>query len=310
MRLWLAALLLVLAGQVRAETLKVAVGQKGFWDTSITAWGDRAGFFKREGLDLELLYTEGGAETQQAVISGSVEIGIGAGTLGVLGAAVRGAPLRAFAAEWHGASDLFWYVRAASPIQSLKDAAGKTAGFSTVGSSSHLVLLSLLDAAGVSARGTPTGGAGATLTQVMSGQIEVGWSVVPIGLAEVDAGQIRIVARGTDVPALAEQTTRLNIVNANYLAAHRDVVARFARAYRASLDWAYADPKAVDWFADGLGIDRALAMRARDDFYHKAAMQPDVVKGLDTTLRQAVELKRVPSGTTLQQVNAMLDIVP
>ena len=308
--LWGVLLAVLLARPAGAETLKVAVGQKGFWDTSITAFGDRAGLFRKEGLTLELLYTDGGAETQQAVISGSVEIGIGAGTLGVLGAAVRRAPIKAFGAEWQGASDLFWYARAADPLRSLRDAGGKTVGFSTVGSSSHLVLLSLLDAAGVQAKPTPTGGAGATLTQVMSGQIDIGWSVVPIGLREVDAGQIRILARGTDVPALAEQTTRVNIVNANYLAANRDVVVRFARAYQASLDWAYANPEAVQWFAEGLNIDPALAQRARDDFYRKEAMRPDVVRGLETTLKQAIELKRVPATTTIDQVKSVIEILP
>jgi NitT/TauT family transport system substrate-binding protein len=300
---------MLLAGAAQAETLKVAVGQKGFWDTSIAVWGDRAGFFKKEGLTLDILYTDGGAETQQAVISGSVEIGIGTGTLGVLGAVVRHAPVRAFTAEWHGASDLYWYVRAADPIRSLRDAAGKTAGFSAVGSSSHLILLSLLDAAGVQAKPTPTGGAGATLTQVMSGQVDLGWSAPPVGLREVDAGQIRIVARGADLPALAEQTTRVNIVNANYLGAHRDVVERFARAYRASLAWAYADTQAITWYAEGLGVDVAVAQRVRDEFYHADAMQPDTVRGLETTLRQAIELKRVPPATTIGQARTMVDIV-
>ena len=82
--LLLAAVLMAAGAQ--AETLKLAVGQKGFWDTSIAAWGERAGFFKQEGLDLDILYTDGGAQTQQAVISGGVQIGIGVGTLGVLAA--------------------------------------------------------------------------------------------------------------------------------------------------------------------------------------------------------------------------------
>lgn len=306
--LWLTAVLAALAGPAWAEKLKVAVGQKGFWDTSITVWGERAGLFRKEGLELDILYTEGGAETQQAVISGSVEIGIGAGTLGVIGAAMRGAPIRAFAAEWQGASDLFWYVRASDPIRSLKDASGKTAAFSTAGSSSQLVLLDLLKAAGVQARPVAAGGASATLTQVMSGQLDIGWSVASVGLREVEAGQTRIIARGTDNPALSEQTTRVNIVNAAYLKANRAVVARFARAYQASLDWAYADPQALVWFAQDLAINPGLAQRARDTFYLKSAMQPDKVQGIDVLLKQALELKRVPAGTTLEQAMTSFDI--
>ena len=302
-------IVLLLSTPTQAETLKLAVGQKGFWDTSIAVWGDRAGFFAKEGLTLDILYTDGGAETQQAVISGGVEIGIGTGTLGVLGAAFRGAPVKAFAAEWHGASDLYWYVRADSPIQTLRDAGNKTAAFSSAGSSSNLVILALLDAAGVKARPTPTGGAAATLTQVMSGQIDIGWSVSPVGLREAEAGQIRVVARGTDLPGLADQTIRLNIVNATYLAAHRDIMLRFARAYRASLEWAYAEPQAVTWFAEGLGIDRALAQRARDDSYRRDAMTPTDIRGLDTTVRQAIELKRLPPGTTAEQLRSAFDLL-
>ncbi len=295
------------AWPAQAETVRVAVGQKGFWDTSIAVWGDRAGFFAREGLTLEVLYTDGGAETQNAVIVGGVEVGIGAGSLGVLGAAARRAPIRAWSAEWHGAADLYWYVRSDSPVRSLKDAAGRTAGFSTVGSSSHLVLLSLLD--GVQAKPTPTGGAGVTLTQVMSGQIDVGWSVPGVGMKELEGGQVRVVARGADLPELAEQTTRLNIVNATWLTANRDVMRRFARAYQASLDWAYADPQAVAWYAEGMGIGADAARRMRDEFYPKAAMQPDVVRGLETTLKQALDLKRMPPGTTVEQLRGAIDLL-
>ena len=318
---------LILSSGAQAETLKLAVGQKGFWDTSIAAWGERAGFFRQEGLDLDILYTDGGAQTQQAVISGGVQVGIGVGTLGVLAAAVKGAPVRVIAAEWHGASDLFWYVRADSTVRSMKDAAGRSAGFSAAGSSSNLVLLALLDAAGVRARPTPTGGPGATLTQVMSGQIDIGWSLPPIGLDEEAAGlavglevdpgldeeaaeRIRIVARGTDLPALADQTTRVNIANAAWLRDNRDAAVRFARAYNRSLAFAYSDPQAVTWFAEGLGIDPAVARRVRDAYYPAAAMQPDVMKGLPATLRDMLDQKRVPPGTTVEQLAPAIDMLP
>src|SRR5882672_3569266 len=81
------------------DTLKLAIGQRGNWDTSIAEIGTRAGIFKKHGLVLENLYTQGGGETQQAVISGSVDVGVAAGVMGVLSAFSKGAPVRVIGAE-------------------------------------------------------------------------------------------------------------------------------------------------------------------------------------------------------------------
>ena len=98
------------------DTLRVAAGQRGNWDTTIAEIGQRGGIFKKNGLSLEILYTQGGGETQQAVISGSVDIGVAPGIMGVLSAFSKGAPVRIIGAETTGASDLFWYVPSTSPI--------------------------------------------------------------------------------------------------------------------------------------------------------------------------------------------------
>ena len=74
--------------------------------------GQRAGIFKKHGLVLDIVYTQGAGETQQAVISGSVDIGIAAGVMGVLSAFSKGAPVRIISAETTGAGDLYWYVKA------------------------------------------------------------------------------------------------------------------------------------------------------------------------------------------------------
>src|SRR5687767_4640993 len=99
------------------DYLKMAVGAPGNWDTCIAEVGQRAGIFKKHGLTLELLYTSGGGETMQAVISGGVDIGVAAGTPAVMGAFARGAPIRILAAGATGTSDLYWYVPADSPIK-------------------------------------------------------------------------------------------------------------------------------------------------------------------------------------------------
>ena len=42
--------------------------------------GYRAGIFQKHGIKPELIYTQGAGETLQAIIPGSSEIGVGAGT--------------------------------------------------------------------------------------------------------------------------------------------------------------------------------------------------------------------------------------
>ena len=308
-----AALLFVLmvgtAGIAPAETLKVAISQKGFWDSSFVEFGEMAGFFKEAGLEIEPFYTDGGAATLTTVLSGSVDIGLSNGLLGVIGAYVKGAPVRVISAQMTGAGELYWYARADSGIRSLKDAAGKTVAFSSPGSSSNLIALGLVKKAGVDAKLVATGGVPATLTQVMTGQIDVGWSVVPFGLQNVDDGKTVIVARVSDVPELAGQTIRVNIAGPATLAQKRDAVARFMQAYARAIDWAYRDPRAIDRFAENMKVPRAIAQRAVDEFYPKAGLQIGEIRGLDRTLREALEYKYIPEPKTPQDISGLFDLV-
>src|SRR5437667_787911 len=128
-----------------AEILKVSVPQRGQWDTSVTELGVRGGMFRKYGLDIEVRYTQGGPESHQAVISGSMDLACGGGIESAIGAYSRGAPLRIIGSQMIGSPDTFWYVVARSPIRSLRDATGKTISYSQNGSSSHTALLSLIE---------------------------------------------------------------------------------------------------------------------------------------------------------------------
>src|SRR3954470_11307969 len=86
------AILLALPS-ANAETLKIASPIKGSWEGAIPELGKQAGIFQKHGLDLDILYTSGGGETLQAVISGSVDVGLSAGMLGTYGAFAKGAPI-------------------------------------------------------------------------------------------------------------------------------------------------------------------------------------------------------------------------
>src|SRR6195256_782291 len=154
----IAALTLTATAAFADDTIKLAVGQRGNWDTSISEVGQLAGIFKKHGLDLDILYTQGGGETQQAVISGSVDIGVAAGVMGVLGAYSKGAPVRVIGAEITGANDLFWYVKSDSPIKTLKDTDGKTIAYSTNGSSTHGIVTAFIKQYNLKATPLATGG--------------------------------------------------------------------------------------------------------------------------------------------------------
>ncbi len=232
-----------------AQSLKVAISQRGFWDSSFVEFAEAAGFFKEAGLEVEPFYTDGGAATLTTVLSGSADIGLSNGLLGVIGAYVKGAPVRVISAQMTGAAELYWYARAESGIKSLKDAAGKTVAFSSPGSSSNLILLALLRQSGVSAKTIATGGAPATLTQVMTSQIDVGWAAAPFGLPNILDKQIVVIARTGDVPQLANQTIRVNIANTESLKTKRDAIEKFMRVYARAIDWAYQNPRAVEIFA-------------------------------------------------------------
>lgn len=299
-----------ISGAAAQDKVKLAVGQRGNWDTSVSEIGQQAGIFRKHGLQLEIVYTNGAGETQQAVISGSVDIGVAAGVMGVLSAYSKGAPVRVISAETTGAGDLYWYVKADSPIKSLRDTDGKILAYSTNGSSTHGIVMAFMKQYGLKAKPTATGGPPANLTAVMSGQIDVGWAAPPFGLDQLDNKDIRMIASGNDAAVFKGQTVRVNIVNANYLAAHKDVVNRYMKAYRETVDFMYKDSKALTVYADWLKISAAKARRTRDDFFPPPAIEPDKIVGLDVIAKDAVALKFTSSELTKAQLDDLIQIPP
>lgn len=294
---------------VAQDKLKLAVGQRGNWDTSISEVGQLAGIFKKHGLELEIVYTQGAGETLQATISGSVDIGVAAGIMGVLSAYSKGAPVRIIGAETTGASDLYWYVKTDSPIKSLKDTAGKTLAYSTNGSSTHGIVTAFMKQYGLSAKPTATGGPPGTLTQVMSGQIDVGWAAPPFGLDQLDQKQIRILASGNDADAFKGQTVRLLATTAPVLQGKKSAIDRYMKAYRETIDFMYTDA-GLKVYADWLKIPEAKARRTRDDFFPKASVDPDRITGLDTIVKDAVALKFTANELTKEQLAELIQIPP
>ena len=293
------------------DALKVAIGQINNWENQAPTLGQDAGIFKRHGLVLENFGTAGAGETLQPVISASADIGAGVGVAGAMRAFARGAPVRVLLPAFTGTGDLYWYVKADSPIKSLKDAtASNTIAYSTSGSSSNNIVVAFVEELGAKAKPTATGSPPGTLTAVMSGQVDIGWAAPPFGLKEIEEGKIRIVARGSDVPSLHDQTVRVLIVNADVLNSKKDAIMRFVDAYRESVDWMYSDPKAVKMYAEKIKSSEDLIKKSIAEFHPKAALQTDEMKDLDGIQRDAVKLKFIDKPLTKEQLAEFLQIPP
>jgi NitT/TauT family transport system substrate-binding protein len=292
------------------DLMKMTIGQRGNWDTAVPHLGEKAGIFKKHGIAMEMVYTRGSGETVQPVISGNVDFGIAVGTLGAIGYYAKGAPIRIVAAEATGAAD-YWYAKDPA-IKSLKDPAqskGRSIAFSTNGSSTDSMVKAFIKEWKLDVKPIATGGPPATLTNVMSGQVDIGWAAPPFGLKEMDEGKIHMVARGRDTKIVGGQTIRTIIANANALKTRRDAIRRFLQAYRETIDYMYSDnPQVITDYAEFAKITPALAKRVRDEFFPKSLMQMSEIKGLDALLVDAVELKYAPKPLTKEQVAELIQI--
>ena len=290
-----------------ADKLKIAVGQREIWHGAPAALGERAGIFRKHDLDLDLLFTSGSGETMQATIAGSVDIGVAAGTFGVMGAYAKGAPIRIIGAESTG-EDAYWYVRAESPVKSMADMKGRTMAYSTNGSSTHANALAFVELYKVDAKLVATGGFPATFTMVMSGQIDAGWSAPPYAMEALRKGEIRVIVRSAELPLVKGHTVRVLIANKADLDGRPDVYRRFMRAYRETVDWMYASDEAPKIYAEFAKISIEDARRVREEFDPKEMLIPDRVLGLNDLVPDAVKFKYLSQPLTANQLDDLVQI--
>jgi NitT/TauT family transport system substrate-binding protein len=256
-----------------------------------------------------MIYTSGSGETLQPVISGSVDLGLAVGTLGAMAAYAKGAPVRIIGAQATGAAD-YWYAKNPA-IKTLKDTNGHTIAFSTNGSSTHSIVRAFVDEYKLTAKPQPTGNPSATLTAVMTDQVDVGWASPPFGLKEMEEGKIHLVARATDAALVRGQTIRVLVANADALVKRKEVIDRFMKAYRESIDYLYSsNPQVMADYAEFARVSEPLAKRVRDEFFPKSLVNPDQIHGLETLIPEAVNLKFIPAPLTKEQIAELIQISP
>lgn len=307
--LWFAPLALAAPAKV-----VVALPHRVLFTVAVPVYvAQEKGFFKEAGIEIEPVFTKGGGETVQGVVSGDINIGLATGFFAVLGAFQKGAPVKIVAAEIKG-MDTYWYVLANSPIRRLEDAAGKKMAFSTPGASSHMAVLAFgeqLKKAGLKpVEPVSLGGLPDAFTGVKTGQADLGWAVAPFLLDRVEKGELRIVVRGHDIVALREVTMRVHFANADWARKNPEAVRGFLRGHQRGLDFMFRNPKetAKIWAkrAD-LKLPEPVVLKTWD-FYDREAMAPKPVVGVEKTMEDAIQFKFLKRPLTKTELDKLIDL--
>jgi NitT/TauT family transport system substrate-binding protein len=162
------------ATPVSAQPLdKIRLGYSGTGLNNYTLeMGKRLGIFRRNGLDLEVVYVNSGSLLNQALIAGTFDVSYSQGSESML-AKLRGADMRIVAVI----ANRFNHVYLAAPsITSFKQLKGKKVAVSRFGSGSHFQSNLALKEGGLDPEKDVTtlqiGNSGARITAILSGVVD------------------------------------------------------------------------------------------------------------------------------------------
>ncbi len=266
--------------------VRVAIGgqtQLVYLPTTLAA---RLGYYKDEGIDVELTDFQGGAKSLEALMGGSADVVSGYFDH-TIQMADRGKRLKAFAAmlRYPGLA-----LVARGNVASIAALKGRTAGVSSPGSSTHLFLNHLLRGAGLTPDDVAAVGIGMSAGAVAAME---GGKVDAAVMAEPAISQL--TARGAAVKVLADARTR-DGVRAIYgvesypaavlysteawIAANPELARRLARAMTRTLAWIQSNgsvaiaEKMPPEFHGGDARMYAAAIEASRDMYSPDGVLP------------------------------------
>lgn len=179
------------------KSVKIAVGGKALYYYLPISIAERLGYFKDEGLDVEIIDFQGGSRSLQAVVGGSADVVSGAFEH-VLAMQARGQSMQAFVLQGRAPQCVFAVSKKTMPnYKTLADLKGKKIGVTAPGSSSHAIAIFILRSAGIKPSDVSFIGVGASSAAVAamrSGQIDAFVNLDPVIATLEKDNIIQIVA--------------------------------------------------------------------------------------------------------------------
>jgi NitT/TauT family transport system substrate-binding protein len=257
--------------------VRLAIGGQNQMVYLPTTLAQELGFYKEEGLEVELQDFQGGAKALQALVGGSADAVSGFYDHTIQMAA-EGRELVAFATmlRFPGLV-LVTSPQASASVTGIEQLKGRIAGVTTAGSSSQMFLTFLLTRHGVapdSVSVTAIGSAATAIAAVEHGKVDAGWLADPsFTLVKRRNAQARVLADLRTEAGVKESfgttTYPASVLysSGDWLRSHRDVAGRLARAMRRTLEWMHAHS------ASEIAAKTPKSLRGEDDALYVEALE-------------------------------------
>jgi len=263
--LWVMGGLGAEAAQFKAEKpeIKVAVSLSSSTFLPIYLALDQ-GFYKEEGLSVELVTFRGGSALLKGVVGGSVDIGVSG--LASLSLGIKaGQDLKVFYAGINP-SGFYWY--SVDRIKSLADAKGATFGVSRYGSTTDFLTRYVLKARGLDPQQdvkiVQGGGSASRAAAMEKGQIDVNIYAAPDNFMAAEKGYRQLLALSEVVPEYPMQSL---YATGDFIRKNPNTIKAFLRAHVKAVRLAKKDKAlSVRTLVKHVRLEEKYAALGYDDF--------------------------------------------
>lgn len=249
----------------------------------------KAGIFKRNGLDVDVQVMNSGAAATAAVVGGALQA-TGTSVMGLITAHVRGLPFQIIAPASLYVSDQpseLLVVRKDSPIRTGADMNGKTIASPALRDLFSVTIHAWVDLNGGDSRTLhdielPPA---ATPAALAAGRIDAAILNEPTLSQALNSGLARVLGKPYDAIAPRFMIAAV-FAQADYINANKDIVVRLARSLLQANAFANEHPDlTAPWLAELTKVDVATIMHGHREQFDEALVPANLQKVIDAAAR-------------------------
>jgi NitT/TauT family transport system substrate-binding protein len=100
----------------------------------------------------------------------------------------------------------------------------------------------------------------------------------------------------------------VQITNAQNLAAKKDAIGRYMKAYNETVDWMYASPEAIARYVEFSKLSESSVRHMLRDFIPKESLQTGEIVGVKDSMQDALQFKFIAAPLTDTQLKELIQV--